>query len=172
MISCFIILAPHPPHMQWTLASLFAQAAAPERVFVGVVWQADMRHDAAFVRLAGDQRWLPQARCTRVAYAARAQQRRQHHRQRRGRWQQQKPAFCGLHVQVRQIVLHCGEATGPCKARAVAEQLWAGEEFVLQVSEAAAMHRGLRQRGQEKRARNSKLTLSSNQSSACSVARR
>lgn len=35
--------------------------------------------------------------------------------------------------QVRQVVLHAGEATGPCKARALAQRLWDGEEFYLQV---------------------------------------
>lgn len=36
-------------------------------------------------------------------------------------------------VQVRQVILDAGEATGPCKARALAQQLWDGEEFYLQV---------------------------------------
>lgn len=37
-------------------------------------------------------------------------------------------------AQVRQVVLPAGEASGPCKARALAQQLWEGEEFHLQAS--------------------------------------
>ncbi|KAL4430803.1 hypothetical protein ABPG75_006059 [Micractinium tetrahymenae] len=79
---------------QWTMADLFAKAAHPERVRVGIVWQVELPGDAEFMRLAGDQRWL---------------------------------------AQVRQVVLPAGEATGPCKARALAQQLWEGEEFHLQI---------------------------------------
>ncbi|GAB4817949.1 hypothetical protein N2152v2_004995 [Parachlorella kessleri] len=35
--------------------------------------------------------------------------------------------------QVRQVIVSSEEATGPCKARALAQQLWDGEEFYLQV---------------------------------------
>jgi [Skp1-protein]-hydroxyproline N-acetylglucosaminyltransferase len=34
---------------------------------------------------------------------------------------------------VREIRLHYIEATGPCKARALAQTLWAGEGFFLQI---------------------------------------
>lgn len=37
-------------------------------------------------------------------------------------------------LQVRQVVLPACEARGPCKARALAQQLWEGEEFHLQAS--------------------------------------
>ena len=40
--------------------------------------------------------------------------------------------------QVRHVVLDSHEATGPCKARALAQQLWDGEEFHLQVWGAGA----------------------------------
>ena len=36
-------------------------------------------------------------------------------------------------AQVREIRLDYREATGPCKARALAQALWAGEAFVLQL---------------------------------------
>lgn len=36
-------------------------------------------------------------------------------------------------LQVREVRLHYSTATGPCAARALAQSLWAGEEFVLQV---------------------------------------
>lgn len=36
-------------------------------------------------------------------------------------------------MQVREIRLDYREATGPCKARALAQKLWAGEEFSLQI---------------------------------------
>ena len=44
----------------------------------------------------------------------------------------------GLHkalplLQVREIRLDYREATGPCKARALAQKLWAGEEYYLQL---------------------------------------
>lgn len=35
--------------------------------------------------------------------------------------------------QVREVRLHYKAATGPCAARSLAQQLWAGEEFVLQI---------------------------------------
>ncbi|KAK9916189.1 hypothetical protein WJX75_009844 [Coccomyxa subellipsoidea] len=35
--------------------------------------------------------------------------------------------------QIRQIVIPATEATGPCKARMLAQKLWAGEEFYLQI---------------------------------------
>ena len=35
-------------------------------------------------------------------------------------------------LQVRQVMLPASEATGPSKARALAQQLWEGEEFHLQ----------------------------------------
>lgn len=41
---------------QWTLRDLFLQAACPDRVSVGVVWQIDPEADAYFVRLAGASR--------------------------------------------------------------------------------------------------------------------
>jgi hypothetical protein len=44
---------------QWTLRDLFLQAAHPERVFAGVVWQVDPQADAAFTRMAGGQRTAP-----------------------------------------------------------------------------------------------------------------
>ncbi|KAL4859532.1 [Skp1-protein]-hydroxyproline N-acetylglucosaminyltransferase [Chlorella vulgaris] len=45
---------------QWTLADLFAKAAHPELLRVGVVWQLELPADAAMLRLAGEQRWLGQ----------------------------------------------------------------------------------------------------------------
>ena len=39
---------------------------------------------------------------------------------------------CTIGSQVRQLILDWREATGPCKARALAQQLWGGEEFYLQ----------------------------------------
>ena len=36
-------------------------------------------------------------------------------------------------AQVREVRLDYREATGPCKARALAQALWAGEAFVLQL---------------------------------------
>jgi hypothetical protein len=47
---------------QWTLADLFAKAAHPELLRVGVVWQLELPADAAMLRLAGEQRWLSQVR--------------------------------------------------------------------------------------------------------------
>jgi hypothetical protein len=44
---------------QWTLRDLFLQAAHPERVFAGVVWQVDPQADQAFTRMAGGQRTAP-----------------------------------------------------------------------------------------------------------------
>jgi hypothetical protein len=41
------------PETQWTLRDVFKQAAAPERVTVGVVWQVDKEQDAGFMRVAG-----------------------------------------------------------------------------------------------------------------------
>jgi hypothetical protein len=35
--------------------------------------------------------------------------------------------------QVREVRLHFSAATGPCAARSLAQQLWVGEEYVLQV---------------------------------------
>ncbi len=45
------------------------------------------------------------------------------------------PVFprAAAHTQVRQIVLPYGDAEGPCKARALAQTLWSGEEYVLQI---------------------------------------
>lgn len=42
-------------------------------------------------------------------------------------------------LQVRQVVLASSEATGPCKARALAQQLWDGEEFYLQARVACSV---------------------------------
>lgn len=36
-------------------------------------------------------------------------------------------------VQVREIHIPWQEATGPCKARHLAQQLWSGEEYYLQI---------------------------------------
>jgi hypothetical protein len=36
-------------------------------------------------------------------------------------------------LQVREVRLHYRSATGPCAARSLAQQLWAGEEYVLQI---------------------------------------
>jgi hypothetical protein len=36
-------------------------------------------------------------------------------------------------VQVREVRCHYLTATGPCAARSMAQQLWAGEEYVLQL---------------------------------------
>ena len=36
-------------------------------------------------------------------------------------------------MQIREIRLDFREATGPCKARALAQGLWAGEAYVLQI---------------------------------------
>ncbi len=44
-------------------------------------------------------------------------------------------------LQVRQTIVSSGEATGPCKARALAQQLWDGEEFYLQASTAPVSFR-------------------------------
>jgi hypothetical protein len=44
---------------QWTLRDMFLQAAHPERVFAGVVWQVDPQADQAFTRMAGGQRTAP-----------------------------------------------------------------------------------------------------------------
>ena len=38
-----------------------------------------------------------------------------------------------IFVQVREIRIPWQEATGPCKARYLAQQLWDGEEFCLQI---------------------------------------
>lgn len=51
------------------------------------------------------------------------------------------------------MVLPADEATGPCKARALAQQLWEGEEFHLQAS---WRHHA----PQQERALHSNLTLS------------
>jgi [Skp1-protein]-hydroxyproline N-acetylglucosaminyltransferase len=36
-------------------------------------------------------------------------------------------------AQIREIILDYREATGPCKARMLAQKLWAGEDYVLQI---------------------------------------
>lgn len=36
-------------------------------------------------------------------------------------------------MQIRQIILDYREATGPCKARMLAQKLWAGEQYLLQI---------------------------------------
>jgi hypothetical protein len=36
-------------------------------------------------------------------------------------------------MQIREVRLPYEEATGPCKARALAQALWAGEDFFLQI---------------------------------------
>lgn len=36
-------------------------------------------------------------------------------------------------MQIRQITVPAAEATGPCKARMLAQKLWGGEEFFLQI---------------------------------------
>jgi hypothetical protein len=38
-----------------------------------------------------------------------------------------------LHVQVREVRCHYTTATGPCAARSMAQQLWGGEEYLLQL---------------------------------------
>ena len=45
---------------QWTMRDLFQKAEVPQNVHIGVVWQLDRETDAAFMRLAGEQRWMPQ----------------------------------------------------------------------------------------------------------------
>lgn len=114
------------PETQWTLADLFAKAAEPDLLSVGVVWQVDWEQDSHFVRIAAP----PQpgecsssgTSCSGCCELHAADRRRQ-------LWQHQ----------LRQVVLDAGEATGPCKARALAEQLWQGEEFVLQVRWAVSL---------------------------------
>lgn len=45
------------------------------------------------------------------------------------------PYLCvrAMHAQVRQVVVPHDEAQGPCWARWMAQQLWRGEEFFLQI---------------------------------------
>ena len=38
-----------------------------------------------------------------------------------------------MHAQIREVRMDYREATGPCKARALAQRLWAGEEYFLQI---------------------------------------
>ena len=45
-------------------------------------------------------------------------------------------------VQIREIRLDFREATGPCKARALAQALWAGEAYVLQIDAHMRFGRG------------------------------
>ncbi|KAF8072911.1 hypothetical protein HT031_000571 [Scenedesmus sp. PABB004] len=47
------------PETQWTLRDLFRQAARPERVTVGVVWQVDPDADAHLTRVAGGASTAP-----------------------------------------------------------------------------------------------------------------
>lgn len=42
-------------------------------------------------------------------------------------------ACCCMCLQVREVRCHYSTATGPCAARSMAQQLWAGEEYVLQI---------------------------------------
>ena len=50
----FVMIASfRDPETQWTLRDVFKQAAAPERVTVGVVWQVDKEQDAGLTRVAG-----------------------------------------------------------------------------------------------------------------------
>lgn len=44
-----------------------------------------------------------------------------------------KLPVCCLCLQVREVRCHYSTATGPCAARSMAQQLWAGEEYVLQI---------------------------------------
>ena len=45
-------------------------------------------------------------------------------------------------VQVREVRLDFREATGPCKARALAQALWAGEAYLLQIDSHMRFSRG------------------------------
>ncbi|KAK9819250.1 hypothetical protein WJX81_000875 [Elliptochloris bilobata] len=83
---------------QWTVAHLLRQAARPERVRVGIVWQVDETEDAAFIRIAGSA-------AERAKWAS----------------------------QVREVRMDWRQAAGPCLARALAQTLWAGEGFYLQI---------------------------------------
>eukprot|EP00887_Chlorella_sp_A99_P005631 scaffold1.g5631.t1 len=94
---------------QWTLADMFARAAQPELIRVGIVWQVNWQQDSAFVRIAD----VPPGSSDSGSGGGSNEQ----------QWQRQ----------VRQVVVDAGEATGPCKARQMAAGLWDGEEYVLQV---------------------------------------
>ncbi|EFJ43296.1 hypothetical protein VOLCADRAFT_96541 [Volvox carteri f. nagariensis] len=99
-------------HCTMTVSSLFSQADHPERVRVGVVWQIDANTESSFAAVAGS-RTHPD-------------------------WLSQVVMWVG----VRQVVLPYQDAEGPCKARALAQSLWSGEEFVLQLDSHMRMIRG------------------------------
>ena len=95
------------PH---TVRDLFASAAHPERIFVGIVYQLHTS-DEPLCRLRPEQldEFAPSGRETGV----------------------EKGAFYAAHV--RTLSLPHTEAKGPIFARHLAASLYAGEDFVLQI---------------------------------------
>lgn len=85
------IAAYRDPECEWTLRDLFAHASHPERIFVGICWQAIPVEDDALLRI---DHHVPQIRLMRV---------------------------------------DAKESHGACWARHQVQQLWQGEEYVLQI---------------------------------------
>ena len=59
--ACYLPNVLSTVHCTCMLHKWRAAPAQSMQVRVGVVWQVDLPADEAIVRLAGDQRWLPQA---------------------------------------------------------------------------------------------------------------
>ena len=91
-----------------TIKSMYRTASVPARVHVGVVWQ----HDSTS--------WMANYTCTDDENSELSRGKDKDF----NRWYREN---------VRHIEIHYSQATGPCFARHVAESLWRGEEYFLQI---------------------------------------
>lgn len=104
---------------QHTLRDLFLSAALPARVFVGVVWQGDPDLDRHCFR----HFYGPTSGFTGAAAAAGAAP----------EWPREAEERAWWVSNVRTVEMHHSQARGPCPARSLAQGLWRGERYFLQV---------------------------------------
>lgn len=93
------------PETQYTIRDLYYQASVPERVHVGVVLQCDRKQDIECFLVDSDIR--------------------------EGKENPSFTKWWATHVH--SIEMHWTHATGPCRARHIAQSLWQGERYFLQI---------------------------------------
>lgn len=123
------------PETRWTVNDLLTKAIYPARLRIGIVWQIDAAADTGFMDMphSVDQNQVCLGdSCLQLRFMDLGNV---------------KGNISVLHAhgnvcfsttamvcgQIRQIVIPATEATGPCKARMLAQKLWAGEEYYLQI---------------------------------------
>lgn len=105
---------------QHTLRDLFLSAAFPARVFVGVVWQGDASRDRhCFRHFYADTSGFSGSAAVGTGVSA--------------EWPREAEERAWWASNVRVLEMPLSQALGPCPARHVAQSLWRGEHYVLQI---------------------------------------